>query len=66
MKANLKTLKEKAQVGNLHFTDLEELTQILREDLLLLKFKEFGVGDWPYESGRNKGQQEYIKELLGE
>lgn len=65
MRVNLQTLKAKARVENLHFSDLEEFEQILKEDLVILQFKEFGVGDWPYEYGRNKGKQELVKEILG-
>lgn len=39
---------------------IAELNKMLEET----KIKEFGVGDWPYESGRNKGIQETLETVI--
>jgi hypothetical protein len=36
----------------------------LKEKLEDAQRKEFGVGDWPYEYGRNKATQQLINEIL--
>jgi hypothetical protein len=36
----------------------------LRERLEDAKRKEFGVGDWPFEAGRNKASQDIFTEIL--
>jgi hypothetical protein len=57
--------KELAEIGKEAIAWRSAFEQELKDRLEDAQRKEFGVGDWPYEYGRNKATQALITEILG-